>query len=128
MSTSSFSIIIKGLLDTRFLEQVKPLRPKRHLPPRRISVKQQDIDALLAQCQKPMDFLLVSLLSSTGLRVSEAAALRLQDIDLDNQTLTVKMAKWGKSRRVGLSLKLVRVIREYLTHRPQNLGHDYLLA
>ncbi len=46
---------------------------------------------------------LLGLLSVTGLRISEALDLRLDDADLDQGVLTIRSAKFGRSRLVPLS-------------------------
>lgn len=45
-------------------------------------------------------FTLFGLLSVTGLRVSEALNLDLNDVDLDQGVLTIRNSKFGKSRLV----------------------------
>lgn len=50
--------------------------------------------------------LIVSLLYGAGLRVTEAARLRVKDIDFTNQTITVRDGKGGKDRVTLLPPKL----------------------
>ena len=116
----------EGLNMDTYLAQAKKFRPRRHLPEKKHSVDQRGLDALLAACQSPLEYLLVILLSQTGLRVNEAANLKLEDIDLEKQYLTVKLAKWGKTRRVGLQSKVIEAIQGYLTYRPKT-AEDWLL-
>jgi len=110
-----------------YLQHSKKYRPKRHLPEKKHSVDQKGIDALLAACESPLEHLLVTLLSHTGLRVNEAANLKLADIDFENQALTVRLAKWGKTRRVGLSSKVIEALHGYLVYRPK-VEDDWLLV
>lgn len=102
-----------------YFKEAKKFRPKRHLPEKKCSVDQKGLDALLAACSSPLEFLLVILLSHTGLRVNEAANLKLEDINFEKQCLTVKLAKWGKTRRVGLQSKVLDAIQAYLATRPK---------
>jgi len=105
-------------LDASFLEKVRRFKPKRHMPPKKITVDEANIDKLLTVCDTPLDTIIVELLSQTGLRVSEACQLTLADVDLNKGFLTVKLAKWGKTRRVGLTQRVQVSILEYLSQRP----------
>ena len=106
--------------------QAKKFRPRRHLPEKKHTVDQKGLDALLGACESPLEHLLVTLLSQTGLRVNEAANLKLADIDFDKQSLAVRLAKWGKTRRVGLQSKVIEALQGYLVYRPKT-EEDWLL-
>lgn len=62
-----------------------------------------------------VDGLIVSLLYGSGLRVSEALNLRLQDVDHERLTLTVRQGKGGKDRLVTLSSRSVEALKEQQT-------------
>ncbi len=64
------------------------------------------------------------ILYATGLRVSEASSLKLEDIDLNQRILRVK-GKGGKERIVPFGTKAREVIREYLKEIPFE-GQEYL--
>ena len=51
-----------------------------------------------------------------GLRVSELMRLRIQDIDLERNQITVRCGKGGKDRMAPLSEKLVDALRAHLGH------------
>jgi integrase/recombinase XerD len=53
---------------------------------------------------------LLGLLSVTGLRISEALDLKLEDVDLDQAVLTIRAAKFGRSRLVPLHPSTVTVV------------------
>ena len=56
---------------------------------------------------------LFGLIAATGLRMSEALALRDGDVDLTAGTLTVGRSKFGKSRRFPLHPSTVEALRRY---------------
>ena len=56
---------------------------------------------------------MILLLYGTGLRISEATRLKLDDVDLDNQLLTIKDTKFFKSRLVPIGNDLAKVLRSY---------------
>jgi integrase/recombinase XerD len=62
------------------------------------------------------NYCLVQLLINTGLRISEATNLKIEDIDLENKELFVRNGKGNKSRIVYMNEKLLRVIETYLMH------------
>ncbi len=70
-------LIREGYLEELFLENIKPLYPKRHIPPTRLTINKQDLESLLKACKSPLETLIVVLLSSTGLRASEACSLKI---------------------------------------------------
>jgi integrase/recombinase XerC len=57
------------------------------------------------------------LFYSSGLRLSELAALNLNDVDLDDQTLTVKSGKGGKARILPVGGKAAVALRKWLPLR-----------
>lgn len=60
---------------------------------------------------------LISLLAVTGMRIGEAIGLDLADVDLPGALLTVRGAKFGKSRHIPLHPSSVEAIRSYLETR-----------
>lgn len=111
-------LIEEKAMDASYIQEVKRFKPKRHLPPKKTTVDQSGLEKLLNVTQNPLDRLIVILLSQTGLRVTEAASLLLNDLDLEKKVLTVRLAKWGKTRRVGLTDITVEAIQAYLAVRP----------
>lgn len=65
---------------------------------------------------------LLGLLSVTGLRISEALELKLDDVDLEEGVLTIRAAKFGRSRLVPLHPSTRTVLVHYLQRRKQFLG------
>ena len=63
---------------------------------------------------------LFGLLSVTGLRLGEARNLELQDVDLPAGLLTVRGAKFGKSRLVPIHASTCRVLAGYLARRKKH--------
>ena len=67
-------------------------------------------------------YCLFGLLTVTGLRIGEALALTRGDVDLHNGVLTVRGAKFGKSRLVPLHLSTQRMLRRYARQRDALIG------
>jgi integrase len=76
------------------------------------------------QLQRHTYCCLFGLLAVSGLRLGEAINLQPQDVDLSAGVLTVRGAKFGKTRLVPLHPSTRAVLRDYAKHRDQLLaGH-----
>jgi integrase/recombinase XerD len=62
-------------------------------------------------------YCLFGLLSVSGLRLGEARNLELQDVDLKAGVVTIRGAKFGKTRLVPLHATTCQVLRNYITRR-----------
>jgi len=65
---------------------------------------------------------LFSLLAVTGMRISEALALRLDDLTRDG--LLIRKTKFKKSRIIPLHETAVSALRDYISHRLKHGGND----
>lgn len=64
--------------------------------------------------------ILLCLIYSGGLRISEAARLELKDLDLDRSMIHIRRSKYGKDRYVPLSTLLIPGLQKYFTaEKPQ---------
>lgn len=62
------------------------------------------------------------LLYGAGLRISEALALTLTDVDLDAGVLCIRESKFYKSRLVPIGDDLLRILAPYAARRRQHAG------
>jgi len=106
--------------------------PARSLPLPKVSrnlpavLSVEQVQQLLAAAQTPRDRLLLLLLLSTGLRRSEAAAITLDQVDLEHRQLRVS-GKGNKERVMPLTAEVVEAIREYLAWRgPTQCNHLFI--
>ena len=67
--------------------------------------------------------MLIGLLASTGLRISEALNLRLDDL-LSNGVLHIRQTKFNKSRLVPMHASVVEALQAYLQVRQRFAGLD----
>ena len=65
-------------------------------------------------------YCLFGLLSVSGLRLGEARNLELQDVDLKAAVLTIRGAKFGKTRLVPLHASTCQVLRDYIARRKRH--------
>ncbi|MGE3330328.1 MAG: tyrosine-type recombinase/integrase [Candidatus Melainabacteria bacterium] len=108
-------LIRVGALDDSFRVAVKPLFPKRHLPPKRAGLTTEQLERLFAATRTPFQKMAVVLLAGTGLRACEAVALRWGDVDFERGTLTVRRGKGNKTRSLGLGPHLLDVMTAHRT-------------
>jgi len=92
----------------------KERKPKQYLRP-------DEYTKLLATAGGNLrDFALLQLFLQTGIRVSEAAAICLSDLDLEHKTLTIH-GKGSKERIIPLEEKAYQALKSYLTVRPKTV-------
>ena len=85
-------------------------------------LSRQQIAQLFAACTHPARRMLLQTIYATGLRVSEACALRVADIDSapDRMCIRVVRGKGGKDRYTLLSATLLTLLRGYArTYKPR---------
>jgi len=58
---------------------------------------------------------IIALAYSTGMRVSEVCNLKISDIDSKRMIITIRQSKGRKDRIVGLSDKILEILRIYFT-------------
>ena len=86
-----------------------PKRPK-HLP---TVLSQEEIERMLNAARSLKHRALLMALYGSGLRVSEACRLTIEDIDSSRMVLHVRQAKGNKDRDVMLSPVLLETLRQY---------------
>jgi integrase len=71
----------------------------------------------------PLYQTLIGVLYATGMRISEALALNLDDLDLDEGVVHVRKTKFHKARLIPLASSTVEALRDYLVARAKR-GHS----
>ena len=106
-----------------------PFRPKRARP---YLYSDDEIESLLRAALKMrcrydggelrpwVYYCLFGLLSVSGLRLGEARNLQLQDVDLKAGVLTIRGAKFGKTRLVPLHASTCKVLSNYVVRRTRH--------
>ncbi len=98
------------------------LRPKKEksLP---TVLSEQEVVLILSQVENIKHKCILSLIYSGGLRISEAIALKINNLDRTRGIITIKQAKGKKDRQVPLSKKLLMLLDNYFaTYKP----HQYV--
>lgn len=101
---------------SHYLRQGRPL-------PKKLSAWQ--VTRLFAQIENAQDRALFLLMLRCGLRVSEVAHLKIDDIDWQQKALLVEQGKGRKDRWVYLSGDVLESLQECLQQRPAGIANDY---
>src|SRR3989442_2755624 len=81
-------------------------------------LSREEVWRLLAAPPHPRHRLLLTTVYAAGLRVSEAIALKVSDIDADRMTMRIEQGKGAKDRYVPLAARLRRELRAYWQTAP----------
>jgi integrase/recombinase XerD len=96
-----------------------PQQKKRKTLPEVLT--REEVSAIMTGCDNIKHKAMLMVVYSSGLRVSEAAALKIQHIDSKTMRLFVGCGKGGKDRFTLLSETCLLVLREYWkVYRPQH--------
>ena len=96
-------------------------RVKRNKPSLNRTLEKEEVVRLIEAVSDRKMRLILMLMYSSGLRVSEAIRLRVQDIESKNKRIYVSTSKHGKDRYTILSEKFLIELRRYFNwYRPQN--------
>ena len=99
-------------------------RARREEKEPNISYKEQYKALLYEAAENPRDYAIIMTFLQTGIRLSELAALTLEEIDLENRLLTVRQGKGKRDRQIPLVEDEVKALRNYLRHRASELILD----
>jgi integrase/recombinase XerD len=92
------------------VEKVAHPKPPKTLP---VVLSQDEMARFLDALQNPKHRAVLMTAYAAGLRLSEVARLRLEDIDSSRMVIHVRQGKAHKDRDVMLSPRLLAVLREY---------------
>jgi len=118
LAWSSLNVAASGLrflyFDTLKWEPVKLEIPPRTTPRRLPEVlSREEVDRLISSIPNLKHRTLLMTIYAAGLRVSEAVALRVHDIDSARMTIRVVQGKGRKDRYTILSPRLLENLRQY---------------
>jgi integrase/recombinase XerC len=116
-------LLKKRLADTNPAQHVKAPKQARKLP-KTLDVDQINglLEAGTNSVLEIRDLAMFELFYSSGLRLSELAALNLTDVDLPDNSLIVRTGKGGKSRLLPIGSKAVTAINNWLQQRLKNVA------
>jgi integrase/recombinase XerC len=111
-----------GVLQTNPASTVKGARREEKEPA--ILYKEQYKALLYEASDDPRDYAIIMTFLQTGIRLSELATLKIEDIDFENRLLTVRQGKGRKDRQIPLVEEEVKALRNYLRYRATEIILD----
>lgn len=99
----------------REFQLIRTTKGRKSLP---VVLSAEEVGRVLAAIGNRKHWLMVSLMYSSGLRVSEVVKIRVADIDLNQGTLMVRMGKGKKDRLTILSDKQSGLLEEFMGVKP----------
>ena len=115
LAISSLRFYYEELLKKKIFEDIKIPKIEKKLP---TVLTKYEIRKLLDAVTNPKHKLLLQLLYSSGLRVSECVGVKINDLDMNERMGRVIAGKGKKDRNIILSNKIVREIKKYLRMYP----------
>ncbi len=114
LALSSIKFYFKEILKKNIASNIKAPKIEKKLP---TVLTMDEIKSLLDATKNARQRLLIELLYSSGLRVSEAVKLEVNDLDLAENMGTVRSGKGKKDRNIILSKSFVKALNIYLGER-----------
>jgi site-specific recombinase XerD len=105
---------------------VKPSHFVRRGHPLPKALSREQVQQLFGQIDHPMDRALFLVMLRCGLRVSEVAQLKLEQIDWEQQALHIVQGKGRKDRRVYMSPDAVASVQQCLEQHPGARAQGYV--
>jgi site-specific recombinase XerD len=103
-------VYVKTLKRAYMLDYIPFPREERRLP---LVLSQEDVTRLIESSSSLMHRAMLMTLYAAGLRRTEAANLKVADIDSKRMVIHVRQGKGRRDRDIPLSSKLLDVLREY---------------
>lgn len=98
----------------KIIDEIKIPKKAKKLPS---VLTVNELKDIFKQTKVGRNRLLLQFIYSTGVRVSEAVNMRVEELDFDNATANVKSGKGNKDRVVVLSQKWITFIKKYLNRK-----------
>ena len=114
LTLSSLKFFYETILKKKIFEDIKPPKKENKLP---TVLTKQEIRKMLTIVKNPKHQLLIEFLYSSGLRVSEAVAMKVNNLDTAESMGRVIAGKGRKDRHIILSKTLLKHLKAYLKER-----------
>ena len=117
LTISALKFFYKDLLRKDIFSNIKPPKSEKKIP---TVLSKDEIKQLLDAITNDKHKLLVELLYSSGLRVSEAVKMKIDDLNLKEKMGKVISGKGKKDRHIILSNNVIEHINNYLKDRKED--------
>jgi len=125
MIFAALHFFIKDILKSNAADDIKTPKKEKYLP---TVLTKEEIKALIDAIDDKRDKLMVELLYSSGLRVSELCNLKLENIDINEKLVKVKAGKGNKDRIVMLSDKWINSYVDFARRFFKKVQKEYVFC
>lgn len=119
---SALQFYFEKILRRRFFVNIPRAKTSKKIP--EVFTK-EEVKKILGAIQNVKHKLMLGLMYSSGLRVSEIVAVKIKDFDFNGKLLFVRGAKGQKDRATILSEKVAEILEKYVQNK--NPG-DYVFS
>lgn len=114
LTLSALKFYYKEILEKEIFRRIKTPKSEKKIP---IVLTKDEIKRLLSVTKNFKHKLILELMYSSGLRVSEVVKMKVNDLDLDEKMGKVISGKGRKDRHIILSDVMISSLRNYLENR-----------
>jgi len=111
---SSLRFFYEEVLEKNIFGKIKHPKIEKKIPQ---ALTMEEIQKLIDIIGNPKHRLLVELMYASGLRVSEAVSIKVDDLSLEEGLGTIREGKGMKDRHIIISADLIPKIKKYLEKR-----------
>jgi integrase/recombinase XerD len=102
------------VLEQDIFKKIESPKPEKKIP---IVLTKEEIRQMIQSTENKKHRLLIEFLYSSGLRVSEAVNMKIDELDLDEKIGAVRAGKGMKDRLIILSNNLIEHLKKYVAKR-----------
>jgi len=121
LARSALAFLYEDIMGKIHVKKIKIPKRERKLP---TVLTKNEILRILQAANSQRNRLIIELMYSCGLRVSECTKLKIEDLDLDDKSGVIRQGKGKKDRIIFLSDTVIENIKSYL--KLQNYAKGYL--
>ena len=125
LAISALKFLYEEIMKKDFFKDIKKPKSEKKLP---VVLTKDEVKRLLAAIENPKHRLLVEFMYGSGLRVSEAVGLKIDDLDLNENIGIVRSSKGKKDRNIIIPKRLQRQLELYLSSRKDSNPYIFHIA
>ncbi|MBW2981101.1 tyrosine-type recombinase/integrase [Candidatus Woesearchaeota archaeon] len=114
LALSALRFFYEGILKRAIFDGIKAPKLEKKLP---VVLTKEEIAKMIEVTKNQKHKLLIELIYSSGLRVSEAISLKVEDLELKEGMGIIRGGKGKKDRNIILSKVLIEHLEDYLSNR-----------
>ncbi|MBU3940324.1 MAG: tyrosine-type recombinase/integrase [Nanoarchaeota archaeon] len=123
LAISALRFYYEEILKNKFFTDIKPPKIEKKIP---MALTKEEVKKLINSIENPKHRLLVELMYASGLRVSEAVSIKIDDLSLEEGLGTIREGKGKKDRHIIISQSLIPKIKDYVANRKNE--SEYLFS